>query len=74
MIGKLTGVVDHKGPGMVLLDVNGVGYELHCSDRTLAELPGVGSRVALFTELLVREDLMQLFGFRTAYDLSLIHI
>ena len=68
MIGKLTGVVDHKGPGMVLLDVNGVGYELHCSDRTLAELPGVGSRVALFTELLVREDLMQLFGFRTAYD------
>lgn len=68
MIGKLTGVVDHKGPGMVLLDVNGVGYELHCSDRTLAELPGVGARVALFTELLVREDLLQLFGFRTAYD------
>jgi holliday junction DNA helicase RuvA len=34
----------------------------------LAELPGVGERVALFTELLVREDLLQLFGFRTAYD------
>ena len=53
---------------MVLLDVGGVGYEIHCSDRTLAELPGVGERVALFTELLVREDLLQLFGFRTAYD------
>ncbi len=66
MIGKLTGIVDHKGQSMVLLDVNGVGYEIHCSDRTLAELPGVGERVALFTELLVREDLMQLFGFRTA--------
>lgn len=68
MIGKLTGIVDHKGQGMVLLDVGGVGYEIHCSDRTLAELPGVGERVALFTELLVREDLLQLFGFRTAYD------
>lgn len=68
MIGKLTGVVDHKGQAMVLLDVGGVGYEIHCSDRTLAELPGVGERVALFTELLVREDLLQLFGFRTAYD------
>jgi holliday junction DNA helicase RuvA len=68
MIGKLTGIVDHKAQGMVLLDVNGVGYEIHCSDRTLAELPGVGERVALFTELLVREDLLQLFGFRTAYD------
>ena len=68
MIGKLTGIVDHKAQGMVLLDVGGVGYEIHCSDRTLAELPGVGERVALFTELLVREDLLQLFGFRTAYD------
>jgi len=68
MIGKLTGVVDYKGSDHVLLDVNGVGYVVHCSDRTLAALPARGAAAALFTELLVREDLLQLFGFPTLYD------
>jgi Holliday junction DNA helicase RuvA len=68
MIGKLTGRVDYKGSDHVLLDVNGVGYVVYCSDRTLAGLPGRGEVAALFTELLVREDLLQLFGFPTLYD------
>jgi Holliday junction DNA helicase RuvA len=68
MIGKLTGRVDFKGTDHVLLDVNGVGYTVHCSDRTLAALPPVGQAAALYTELLVREDLLQLFGFMTVYE------
>ncbi len=68
MIGKLTGRVDYKGSDHVLLDVNGVGYVVYCSDRTLAALPGRGEVAALFTELLVREDLLQLFGFPSLYD------
>jgi holliday junction DNA helicase RuvA len=68
MIGKLTGRVDYKAADHVLLDVGGVGYTVHCSDRTLAALPGAGQVAALYTELLVREDLLQLFGFLTPYD------
>ncbi len=63
MIGKLTGVIDHRGADHVLLDVRGVGYVVHVSERTLAALPGPGEAAVLYTELLVREDLMQLFGF-----------
>ncbi|NKX44160.1 Holliday junction branch migration protein RuvA [Roseicyclus persicicus] len=68
MIGKLTGRVDYKAADHVLLDVGGVGYTVHCSERTLAALPGAGQAAALYTELLVREDLLQLFGFLTPYD------
>lgn len=68
MIGKLTGRVDYKAGDHVLLDVGGVGYTVHCSDRTLAALPGAGQAAALYTELLVREDLLQLFGFLTPYE------
>ncbi|MBY6201291.1 Holliday junction branch migration protein RuvA [Maritalea mobilis] len=68
MIGKLSGRVDYKASDHVLLDVGGVGYVVYCSDRTLAALPGPGEAVALYTELLVREDLLQLFGFRTPYE------
>ncbi|GIT89891.1 Holliday junction ATP-dependent DNA helicase RuvA [Jannaschia pagri] len=68
MIGRLTGRLDWKGSDQVLLDVRGVGYVVFCSDRTLAALPPVKSPVALWTELLVREDLMQLFGFLTVQE------
>jgi len=47
----------------VLIDVRGVGYIVYCSERTLAALPRVGEAVSLYTDLLVREDLLQLFGF-----------
>lgn len=68
MIGKLTGRVDYKAADHVLLDVGGVGYTVHCSERTLAALPAPGQAAALYTELLVREDLLQLFGFLTPYE------
>ncbi|MDH3263131.1 MAG: Holliday junction branch migration protein RuvA, partial [Paracoccaceae bacterium] len=63
MIGRLAGRVEMKGEGQVLIDVRGVGYVVHVSDRTMAALPPVGEAVALWTDLLVREDLLQLFGF-----------
>ncbi len=68
MIGKLTGRLDHRGADHVLIDVGGVGYIVHVSDRTLAAMPPVGEAVALFTDLLVREDLLQLFGFPTMLE------
>lgn len=68
MIGKLTGRVDYRGTDHVLLDVNGVGYIVYCSDRTLSSLPGAGQVAALYTELLVREDNLQLFGFLTLFE------
>ncbi|WP_306006036.1 Holliday junction branch migration protein RuvA [Aquicoccus porphyridii] len=63
MIGKISGLMDYKGDDHVLIDVRGVGYLVYCSDRTLATLPGPGEAVTLYTDLLVREDLLQLFGF-----------
>ncbi|WP_299724375.1 Holliday junction branch migration protein RuvA [uncultured Tateyamaria sp.] len=65
MIGKLTGRIDYRASDHILLDVGGVGYLVYCSDRTMATLPGAGQICALFTDLVVREDLMQLFGFPT---------
>lgn len=68
MIGKLSGRIDYRGQDHVLIDVAGVGYVVFCSDRTLAALPGRGEAVALYTDLLVREDLLQLFGFTTLIE------
>lgn len=65
MIGKLSGRIDWRGSDQVLLDVRGVGYVVHVSERTLMALPGPGGAAALYTEMVVREDLMQLFGFLT---------
>ena len=55
--------MDYRGADHVLIDVRGVGYVVYVWDRTLRGLPGLGEAVALYTELLVREDLLQLFGF-----------
>ncbi|MBC7138367.1 MAG: Holliday junction branch migration protein RuvA [Defluviimonas sp.] len=63
MIGRIAGVIVHRAMDHVLIDVRGVGYIVHVSDRTAASLPPVGEVCALYTELLVREDLLQLFGF-----------
>ena len=68
MIGRLAGRIEMKGEDHVLIDVRGVGYVVFCSDRTLAALPGVGEAAALWTDLLVREDLLQLFGFPTLVE------
>lgn len=68
MIGKLSGRIDYRGSDHLLIDVGGVGYLVFVSDRTLAALPGAGEAVALYTDLLVREDLLQLFGFPTLVE------
>ena len=65
MIGRLAGRIDYRAADHVILTVGGVGYVVHCSDRTLAGLPPAGGQAALWTDLLVREDLLQLFGFPT---------
>ncbi len=68
MIGRIAGVILHRARDHVLIDVRGVGYIIHVSERTAAGLPPVGQAAALYTELLVREDLLQLFGFPTMLD------
>src|SRR5208282_1186027 len=65
MIGKLKGVIDSYGEDAVILDVNGVGYLVHCSARTLQELLRVGEPATLAIETHVREDQIRLFGFTT---------
>jgi holliday junction DNA helicase RuvA len=65
MIGKLKGVVDTYHEDSIILDVNGVGYLVHCSARTLQELPGIGEAATLAIETHVREDQIRLFGFST---------
>ncbi|MAO00877.1 Holliday junction branch migration protein RuvA [uncultured Roseovarius sp.] len=68
MIGRVAGRIDYRGTDHVLIDVRGVGYLVYCSERTLSALPGVGGMAALYTDLLVREDLLQLFGFPTLVE------
>lgn len=63
MIGKLKGVVDSFGDDWVILDVGGVGYQVHCSSRTLQALPSPGEAAQLAIETYVREDMIKLFGF-----------
>jgi len=63
MIGKLTGKVDSYGEDWVILDVNGVGYIIHCPIRVLQTLPQAGEAASLSIETYVREDQIRLFGF-----------
>ena len=65
MIGKVTGRVDYIAEDHVLIDTGGVGYIIYCSATTLRGLPEAGEIAALYTDMVVREDLMQLFGFPT---------
>lgn len=65
MIGKLKGVIDSYGEDYVILDVHGVGYQVHCASRTLQALPSPGEAATLSIETYVREDQIKLFGFRT---------
>lgn len=68
MIGRIAGILLHRASDHVLIDVRGVGYLVHVSDRTLLGLPRPGEAVALHTELVVREDLLQLIGFASLVE------
>jgi len=63
MIGRLTGVIAEKSPPLVLIDVNGVGYEVDVPMSTFYNLPALGERTTLLTHFVVREDAQILFGF-----------
>lgn len=63
MIGRLTGTLGDKNPPQVLVDCNGVGYEVDVPMSTFYNLPGVGERVTLLTHFVVREDAQILYGF-----------
>lgn len=65
MIGRLTGILLEKCPPQVLLDVQGVGYEIDVPMSTFYDLPAIGAQVTLHTHLVIREDLHLLFGFAT---------
>ena len=68
MIGRIAGRIDYRAADHVLIDVRGVGYLVYCSERTMAALPSVGEHTALYTDLLVREDNLQLFGFTSLVE------
>lgn len=68
MIGKLKGIVDETAEDYVLVDVNGVCYVVHCSERTAANAGKIGDPVTLFIETYVREDQLKLFGFASAFE------
>jgi len=68
MIGKLKGTLDEIGEDHCVVDVHGVGYVAHCSARTLAALPSPGEALTLFIETYVREDMIRLYGFRSAVE------
>jgi holliday junction DNA helicase RuvA len=68
MIAKLTGLVDSVARDHAIIDVNGVGYLVRCSSRTLGALPPSGSAASLSIETLVREDAIDLYGFGTTRE------
>ena len=68
MIGKLKGLIDSYGEDYVILDVQGVGYQVHCSGRTLQALPSTGEPAVLSIETHVREDLIRLYGFESELE------
>lgn len=65
MIGRLAGVLREKHPPQVLLDVQGVGYEIDVPMSTYYDLPETGASVTLYTHLVIREDMHLMFGFLT---------
>jgi len=65
MIGRLEGRLLEKNPPSLLVDVNGVGYEVDVPMSTFYQLPAISEKIVLLTHLAVREDAQQLFGFAT---------
>lgn len=74
MIGKLKGIVEHLGDDSVLIDVQGVCYLVFCSSRTMGVLPSVGEACSVFTEMMVREDMIKLHGFASESEMVWFNI
>ncbi|MXS85574.1 Holliday junction branch migration protein RuvA [Nitrosomonas sp. HPC101] len=71
MIGRITGLLLEKHPPLVLVDVQGVGYEIDVPMSTFCKLPDIGNRITLHTHYWVREDAHLLFGFMTEQERTL---
>lgn len=71
MIGRLRGDILEKQPPLVLLEVNGVGYEVHMPMTCFYELPEIGQQTVLFTHFVVREDAQLLYGFNDKQERAL---
>lgn len=71
MIGRLSGILFDKNPAQLLVDCNGVGYEVSVPMSTFYNLPSTGERVALLTHMVVREDAQLLYGFGTTQEREL---
>jgi Holliday junction DNA helicase RuvA len=71
MIGRIRGILVHKQPPLILVEVGGVGYELQVPMTTLFQLPALGAEVSLVTHFVVREDAQLLYGFVEEGDRSL---
>ena len=63
MIAKLRGIIDSVGEDWVILDVNGVGYQVSCSAQTLARLEKPGAPATFHTEMRMRDEVPHLYGF-----------
>jgi Holliday junction DNA helicase RuvA len=71
MIGRLTGILFDKNPAQLLVDCNGVGYEVSVPMSTFYNLPHTGDKVTLLTHMVVREDAQLLYGFGTDQERAL---
>lgn len=74
MIGFLRGKLVHKSPPLLVLDVQGVGYEMEAPMTTFYQLPLIGAEITLYTHLVVREDAHSLFGFAAEAERSLFRM
>jgi len=74
MIGKLRGIIDRIMEDQIILDVNGVGYLVSCSNNTISKLGGTGSNATLLIETVVREDAFNLYGFATEEEKQWFHL
>ena len=74
MISRLSGIILEKDAASILIDVRGVGYEVHVSLNSLFDAPSVGDPVTLHTHFLVREDAQQLFGFTKLQERNLFRL
>lgn len=74
MIAKLKGLVDSVGSNWLILDVNGVGYHLFCDARTLSQLSQCEGTVSLFTETILRQDSLTLYGFISQEDQDMFRL
>lgn len=74
MIAKLFGIIDTLDTDSLIINVNGVGYLVFCSSRTLLKMPPKGGEIALFIETVVREDAIMLYGFASENEKRVFNI